>query len=54
MSPKNASRGMAMYEKRRNTCCKKSNNDGCDEISRKAQAEVDGQSAERFERFNKI
>ena len=38
-------------EKRRHECCKASNNDegGREETSRKAQTEVDGQSAERFE-----
>ena len=38
-------------EKRRNTCCKESNNDagGREETSRKAQTELDGQSADRFE-----
>ena len=38
-------------EKRRHDCCKASNNDegGRAETSRKAQTEVDGQSAERFE-----
>ena len=38
--------------KSRQECCKGSNNDegGREETSRKAQIEVDGQSAERFER----
>ena len=38
-------------EKRRHECCKASNNDEGwrEETSRKAQTEVDGQSAERFE-----
>ena len=38
-------------EKRRPECCKASNNDegGREETSRKAQTEVDGQSAERSE-----
>ena len=39
-------------EKRRHKRCKASNNDegGWEETSRKAQTEVDGQSAERYER----
>ena len=39
-------------EKRRQECCKASNNDkgGREETSRKAQTEVDGQSAERYVR----
>ena len=38
-------------EKRRHECCKASNDDegGREETSRKAQTEVDGQSAERYE-----
>ena len=38
-------------EKRRHECCKASDNDegGREETSRKAQTEVDGQSAEQFE-----
>ena len=38
-------------EKRSHECCKASRNDegGREETSRKAQTEVDGQSAERFE-----
>ena len=54
MSPRNAFRGMAMWpcdEERRNERCKASNNNegGREETSRKAQTEVDGQSAQRSE-----
>ena len=39
-------------EKRRQECCKESNNDdgGREETPRKAQTEMDGQSAKRYER----